>query len=137
MEVPNGKDNQFLVALYELLGTAALTSAIIMSGGNLLGVVLTFLCLLQLLGPISGGHMNPAVSVGVFIKEGKKANVLLLAKIILAQTLGAALGILIVEVSLGVDCSKWSDVVTDGTTIPGHWMPSVCPIDPFTGECHT
>jgi glycerol uptake facilitator-like aquaporin len=24
------------------------------------------------LGPISGGHFNPAVTVAVFIKEGKK-----------------------------------------------------------------
>jgi len=33
---------------------------------------LTLFLLAFSLGPISGGHFNPAVTVAVFIKEGKK-----------------------------------------------------------------
>jgi glycerol uptake facilitator-like aquaporin len=60
-----------MCAAYELIGTAILTYSIIMSAGNILAVVFTFFCMLQVLGPVSGGHMNPAVTFGVYIRENK------------------------------------------------------------------
>jgi aquaporin Z len=69
-----------------------LTFAIIASGGHIMGIGLTFFCLLQILGPISGGHMNPAVSLGVFISKGKIDNWLFLVKIWTGQFIGAIFG---------------------------------------------
>ena len=123
-----------MVAGYELVGTALLTYSIIMSGGNLVGVCFTFLCLLQILGPVSGGHMNPAVSVGVFIREGKGENMGFLIKIILAQFIGALCGVALCYDALSSDTLEWRKAHPT-TSVPEEWMPTVCPINPDTGAC--
>ena len=73
-----------MVIVYELLGTLLLVYAIISTGGNTIGVCMTFFLLLQILGPVTGAHMNPAISVGVYVREQNRENIHMLWKIILS-----------------------------------------------------
>jgi glycerol uptake facilitator-like aquaporin len=80
MEVSGGKNNKLIVCLYEALGTCFLLIAINWgsdSGTKAVGyqsevvAVIIFGCIINF-GPISGAHFNPALTVGVLIKEGSK-----------------------------------------------------------------
>ena len=79
MEVLEGHNNRVKVCLIEMIGTCMLVLAINFgskSGSTLVlyqaeAISLTLFLLAFSLGPISGGHFNPAVTVAVFIKEGK------------------------------------------------------------------
>ena len=70
MEVPGGKANRCFVCLYEMFGTAILIGALNLSSGSVVAVSIALFCIAIFLGPISGGHVNPAVTLAVFIKEG-------------------------------------------------------------------
>lgn len=95
MEVPGGSENKGFVCLFEAVGTAILILGINMSGGNALCVGLFLLMGIAMLGPISGGHFNPAVSLGVLFKEGKTENMGFFFLIMLSQVGGALAGVLI------------------------------------------
>ena len=71
------------------------------------GVVFTFFCLLQILGPVSGGHMNPAVSLGVYIREGKSENTGFLIKLMLMQFIGAFVGVALSYDALASSSMEW------------------------------
>lgn len=78
MEVPGGHQNKAIVCLYEMIGTATLIIAVNwgvdLKTANFqpISVGLTLFANISILGPVSGGHFNPAVTMGVFIKEGRK-----------------------------------------------------------------
>lgn len=95
MEVPGGPENKLLVCLYEFLGTALLLIGINLTQGSNIGIGLILVSALSLYDRVSGGHFNPALTIGVFIKEGKVANLLLFAMIIVSQILGATLGVFV------------------------------------------
>ena len=61
METPFGKHHGRTVCIYELLGTATLMFAVVMSAGNALYVILTLWAILMICGGITGGHFNPAM----------------------------------------------------------------------------
>lgn len=73
MEVPGGKQNKLKVCLYEALGTAFLITAINWSASKpelqsqTIGLSITISALI--LGGVSGGHFNPAITMAVFVKE--------------------------------------------------------------------
>ena len=98
MEVEGGTGNKFFVFLFELLGTAMLLIAInwaSTSGAVAEAVGLTVMMCAQIMGPISGGHFNPAVTIGMLWKEGKEhfgRNLIFAFFIIICQGLGAMLG---------------------------------------------
>ena len=50
----------------ELLGTFALVMSIFVSGGSAVVIGLTLAAIIFLVGSISGGHVNPAVSTAMF-----------------------------------------------------------------------
>ncbi len=50
----------------ELLGTFALVMSIFVSGGSAIVIGLTLAAIIFLIGSISGGHVNPAVSTAMF-----------------------------------------------------------------------
>tara|TARA_B110000285_G_C14789965_1_gene452553 strand:+ start:26 stop:274 length:249 start_codon:yes stop_codon:yes gene_type:complete len=78
MEVPGGKHNKSKVLLYEMIGTANLLYAINISnsGGNQpFSVGLIIFANICIFGEVSGGHFNPAVTLGVLIAEEKTSNI--------------------------------------------------------------
>lgn len=69
MEVPGGKNFKASVLMAEFLGTTCLLYAINLSGGNPVAIGITIAAQIFTYGPISGGHFNPAVTAGVFMRE--------------------------------------------------------------------
>lgn len=55
-----------IVLLAELLGTFALVMSIFVSGGSALVIGLTLAAVIFMIGSISGGHVNPAVSLAMY-----------------------------------------------------------------------
>ena len=78
MEVVGGEKNKLTVCLFEALGTCFLLMAINCgadSGNDTIGyqaevVAITILGSIIIFGPITGAHFNPAVTIGVLIREG-------------------------------------------------------------------
>lgn len=72
MEVPGGYQNKLLVCVYEALGTCMLFVTVNMTAGNYYQVfAVGFILMIDiiLLGPVSNSHVNPAVTLGVFVRE--------------------------------------------------------------------
>lgn len=106
------KDNQVKIFVAELIGTLVLVlggcgTAVLATGGfgeaNTVGVLgvaiafgLTVLCMAYAIGPISGCHINPAVTLGMVIAKKTKAGMLPLYWA--AQIVGGVLGALIIKV---------------------------------------
>lgn len=74
--------------LAEYLGTFFFILAIFSSGGNPLIIGGALALVIFLIGSISGGHVNPAVSVSMFLNNSISMNKLL--GYIVAQLLGGA-----------------------------------------------
>ena len=119
--------------LAELLGTALLLTIVIgsgimaerLSGGNvaiaLLGNTAATVCglyiLIEVLGPISGAHFNPAVSaVMAFRRELSWSE---LVSYIAAQLLGAMLGAWLAHLMFDMTVLQFSTHVRSG---PGQWV---------------
>lgn len=72
MEVPQGKLHKTIVYIYEAIGTGFLLYSIILSSDSpyaKFGISFTIFALVLIGGPITGGHYNPAVTIGVFISN--------------------------------------------------------------------
>ena len=64
--------------LSEFLGTFMLILSILITNGNIVFVGVTFAGLLALTGKVSGGHLNPAVSIAMYWKKKYSINDILL-----------------------------------------------------------
>jgi glycerol uptake facilitator-like aquaporin len=114
----------------ELLGTAALLCAVIGSGimaenlsngntavaliANTLATVFALYVLIEVLGPVSGAHFNPAVSL-VMAYRGALPRAWLTGYV-LAQLAGAALGAWLAHAMFGLDVLQWSTKVRTGSS---------------------
>ena len=57
---------------------------------------MTIFCAIAIFGNVSGGHFNPAVTLGVLVKDGLDkvtANMIFAVMIIFAQLVGASIGV--------------------------------------------
>ena len=122
--------------LAELIGTAALLCAVIGSGimaenlsngntavaliANTLATVFALYVLIEVLGPVSGAHFNPAVSL-VMAFRGELPRALLLGYVVV-QLAGAAIGAWLAHAMFGLDVLQWSTKVRTGT---GQWLAEV------------
>lgn len=117
----------------ECLGTAALLCAVIGSGvmaenlsagntavaliANTLATVFALYVLIEVLGPVSGAHFNPAVSLVMALR--RELPVQRLPGYVLAQLAGAALGAWLAHAMFGLDLFQWSSKVRTGG---GQWL---------------
>ena len=119
--------------LSELLGTAALLCAVIGSGimaenlaggnvavallANTLATVFALYVLIETLGPVSGAHFNPAVTLLMAMRRALTPA--RAVAYVLAQLIGAALGAWLAHAMFGLDILQWSQKVRTG---PAQWL---------------
>ena len=117
----------------ELVGTAALLCAVIGSGimaeqlaggntavallANTLATVFALYVLIETIGPISGAHFNPVVSMVMAYRNDWAKHHLL--GYIIAQLIGAALGAWLAHAMFDLDILQWSTKVRTG---PAQWL---------------
>ena len=117
----------------ELVGTAALLCAVIgsgimaeqLSGGNTavallantLATVFALYVLIETIGPISGAHFNPVVSLVMAYRNDLARNHLL--GYVAAQLIGAAIGAWLAHAMFDLEILQWSAKVRTG---PAQWL---------------
>jgi glycerol uptake facilitator-like aquaporin len=117
----------------ELVGTASLLCAVIGSGimaeqlaggntaiallANTLATVFALYVLIETIGPISGAHFNPVVSLVMAYRNDLARNYLL--GYIVAQLIGAALGAWLAHAMFDLEILQWSAKVRTG---PAQWL---------------
>lgn len=122
--------------LSEMVGTAALLCAVIgsgimaeqLSGGNAaiallantLATVFALYVLIETLGPLSGAHFNPVVSMVLVIR--KELPFELFFAYVICQLMGAALGAWLAHAMFDLDIFQWSTKVRTG---PSQWLAEV------------
>ena len=120
----------------ELIGTALLLCAVVGSGimgnrlaagnaavallANTLATVFVLFVLIETLGPVSGAHFNPLVTLAF----GKTAglNIRIRSAYIAAQLLGASLGAMLANAMFDLPVIAWSTTLRAG---PGLWLGEV------------
>ena len=114
--------------LAELVGTAALLCAVIGSGimaetladgnvaialiANTLATVFALYVLIETLGPLSGAHFNPAVSLVMAYRQDLPRDLLL--GYVIAQLIGAALGAWLAHAMFDLEIFQWSHKARTG-----------------------
>jgi glycerol uptake facilitator-like aquaporin len=78
----------------ELLGTFVLTAALLNSGGNVIIAGVTVMVLVMALSRLSGGHLNPAVTIAMWAT--KQISAIKAAGYVVVQVVGAMLALVIV-----------------------------------------
>ena len=105
-----------------MLGTALFIYCILCSHGNPLAVVVGLFSSIIIFGGVTGGHFNPAVSLGVYLAGGKYfANFVYLIMIIIGQLIGACIGMGLAVLSIYEEGAK------NGKLIPEDHLPKLCP----------
>lgn len=129
MEVPGAGRNKFFVLWSEMIGTAFLLVAVNWGGTSShtpICVGLTVAVMAQMFGAISGGHFNPAVTVGMMIKHrhDDMAFGLVYGQVImLFQLFGAVLGCLGCATAM-----VWLPQDDKVLPVPGsHYITQLCP----------
>ena len=132
MEVQGSEQRKSIVALYEAIGTALFVYMIIMSTGNAVAVPLGLFMVIVIFGDITGGHFNPAVTLGVYVWIGEyKKHVAQCLTIIFSQLVGAAIGMSLAILSLATN-------IEGDYQVPAQYVPKLCPKDPANpSECET
>jgi len=111
------------VLMYEFLGTSILSWAVLASGGNSAAVAATFFMIILYIAPISGAHVNPAVSTAVFVsRQNYVHDGPFFVLIMLAQFAGALLGVFWSWLILMPSAIKGLE-----SGIPTAWLVPLCP----------
>lgn len=108
MDSDKGHDRKLLVCLYEMIGQIFFMYIVLVggvSGGDTWGISgpLALFVMVTIFGAISGGHFNPAVTLGVYVREaawGK--NLIFMLMYIVSQIIGAILGMMLASVVLHI-----------------------------------
>ena len=116
----------------EALGTGLLVATVVGSGimaerltqdgalalmGNALATGAILVVLITVLGPLSGAHLNPAVSLVMALRRALPGYVA--ALYVVAQVLGAVLGAMLAHLMFGLPLLEVSDHVRTGL---GEWL---------------
>ena len=119
--------------LSEALGTALLLAIVIGSGimaerlaggndaiallGNTLATVFGLYILIEVFGPVSGAHFNPAVSLAMAWRGALEAR--MVAPYVVVQLAGAVLGAWLAHLMFELPVLQWSLKIRTG---PGQWL---------------
>jgi len=118
MEVAGSDKRAHIVFLYELIGTALFVYSILLTN-NAISIAFSLFASIIIFGSITGGHFNPAVTLGVYIKEAQWAkNAKWLAIVICAQLCGAMFAQLLAQATL---------FENEFSNIPEKSVPKLCP----------
>ena len=121
METKLGHERTWTVAFYELIGTALFTYCIIVSGADALAVAFSLFTQIIIFGSVTGGHFNPAVTLGVLVWQLKESsnsfvNFLLAVMMIVGQIVGSLVGAIIAGTALKVQ-----------SKVPEEYIPILAP----------
>jgi len=114
METKLGHERKLIVCLYEMIGAGLFCTGILISGANATAATMTIFAMIIIFGDVTGGHFNPAVTLGVLVWQFSSkpvANLLFAAMIIVSQCTGAILGGLLSSYILSVDGSVPMELV--------------------------
>lgn len=120
-----GKELVLGALVAELVGTFILTTALLGTSGNQIIAGVTVMALVMGLSRLSGGHVNPAVTIALWAT--RQISVIKAAGYVVAQILGAMLALVVVTQfvhATPVDPTTGSAPTV--LTIPdviGHWRP--------------
>ena len=121
MEVEGSQQRTGLVFLYEAMGTMLFVYSILLTN-NPISIAFSLFASIILFGAVTGGHFNPAVTLGVYINEAKwKENAHWLFLVIVAQITGAFMAQGLAQLTL---------FEGDIGTIPDKNVQVICPQDP-------
>lgn len=114
--------------LAEMFGTFVLTTIVLITGNQIINVIiaaLAYLALVMALRGLSGGHMNPAVTLAMLAT--RKITVLRAGGYVAVQLLGAMLAMLVVTQFLATGPADPSTTVTpkifEVQKLVGDWRP--------------
>ena len=125
MEVNKGNNSKLLVCLYEMMGTALFVYCVLASGGNVFAVIMGLFAAIIIFGGYTGGHFNPAVTLGVYVANGHHfKNLIFLILITASQFAGAAAGLAL----------AWLVMISPDGSVDKSLVPIVAPNDPATGK---
>ena len=94
MEKPDGEKFFAPILLTELVGTCLLMIAANLAGDEILVVPLTYFALIVCTYEVSGGLLNPAISVGAYISSKRYVkHLLFMFFICIAQFIGALIAL--------------------------------------------
>lgn len=132
METAKGHDRKLLVCLYEFLGQAFFMYLVIVSavtGSDHWGITgpLALFVMVNIFGGVSGGHFNPAVTLGVYVREAKYTeNLMFMLMIWASQCAGALLGMLFSVASVRIPVNgEWTVLMKAPLLMPSTTAASV------------
>jgi glycerol uptake facilitator-like aquaporin len=127
------KDKWIAMAIYEALGTSFIMYALMMERG-VFGPACIFvtMAMMVIAWNVSGGHFNPAISLGVYISEKKFGeNLVPLLIMIVGQFAGAFLGLLFGYLALVAkdDMQTAADLLQAdyNASVPESWLGMIIP----------
>lgn len=89
----DGHGSKFTVCIYEAMGTALFLYCILASNGNAFAVIMGLFASIMIFGGVTGGHFNPAVTIGVYTARGQYGkDLIFMIMIIMFQLVGAVGG---------------------------------------------
>ena len=101
MEIEIRQRDLKFVFLYEFVGTAGLLYSIQVSHGNPVAVVFSIMAIVLVVGPITGAHLNPAVSTACLISHSNPTKAFpCFLLMVCAEIMGALFGVLLAFLSL-------------------------------------
>jgi len=107
----------------ELVGTFALTFAVLNTTGNAIVAAITLLVLVLILGKLSGGHVNPVVTVGLLVT--RQIGWVKAVGYLIAQFLGAMLAVVVAShfITGTTDPYTGAPAKLFAVAVSGDWKP--------------